>query len=44
MTRCWTGERASHHGEVFRFGGIGCLPRPRQRFAREIRPAFEAAP
>jgi alkanesulfonate monooxygenase SsuD/methylene tetrahydromethanopterin reductase-like flavin-dependent oxidoreductase (luciferase family) len=30
MKRCWADERSKHAGEFFRFGDVGCYPKPVQ--------------
>jgi probable F420-dependent oxidoreductase len=30
MKRCWADERSKHDGEFFRFGDVGCYPKPAQ--------------
>ena len=31
MKRCWADERSKHAGEFFRFGDVGCYPKPLQK-------------
>lgn len=31
MKTCWTEERSAHEGAFFRFGALGCFPKPAQR-------------
>src|SRR5262249_37840920 len=31
MKRCWADERSKHAGEFFRFGDVGCYPKPVQK-------------